>query len=405
MNKNELRTWLKKSIIFLCAKRIYHAILFIPIAKLIFAFIKSWRLLITSRYDFLRLISSKEQFVLFFMHTFGGGTEVYIRNTINGRKHCIILRSLDILGKKELYTLEVVNTGSHIIISKYDISKLSKIAETVSVENLCGYKNISFILSELQHFPCKIIFKLHDFYSICPRITMVKNNLYCGTSCSENCRHIVGKKEFTSSQWRKTWQVFFNRVDEFFFFSESSRTLFTSFFSIPQEKIHIQPHDMSYFKTKKITHLPEKLNIGVFGNINSDAKGKTVLKNFINFLKNYDYKICINGNPGKENEEDFMQNKNCVCYGSYKPEEIYTRLISQKIGVVFFTSICPETFSYVISELMMTEIPIVCFDIGAQAEKVKAYHLGKIIPQITNEEILKTITNCYRDATRYFNSI
>ena len=88
----------------------------------------------------------------------------------------------------------------------------------------------------------------------------------------------------------------------------------------------------------------------------------------------------------------------------YSPDEIYSRIVEQQIGVVFFTSIWPETFSYLVSELISIGIPIACFDIGAQAEKVRTYHLGEIIPDYSSQSILKTLTACYEKGREFYTA-
>jgi hypothetical protein len=45
---------------------------------------------------------------------------------------------------------------------------------------------------------------------------------------------------------------------------------------------------------------------------------------------------------------------------------------------VIFPSVWPETFSYLVSEIMKMELPFFCFDLGAQSEKVKNYAKGKV---------------------------
>jgi glycosyltransferase involved in cell wall biosynthesis len=74
-------------------------------------------------------------------------------------------------------------------------------------------------------------------------------------------------------------------------------------------------------------------------------------------------------------------------------------IIVEKIGANIFLmpSICPETFSYVTQELIDMEVPLVCFDIGAQAEKIKNYHKGLIISyDSTPNEILEQIEQFHK---------
>ena len=367
-----------------------------------FVFPKKVSLLLKSRKAFYKLLKSKDCYELYIMHTSGGGTETYLRNILRDKEHYIVLRNYKIFDAQEIYKLEIAGWESFVFISKSDIKKLNCIVSLVSVENLCGYKNLSFLLDTFKEFKVKTVFKIHDYFSLCPSVTLTKGNHYCGESCCGECDFVVTGKQYTVKEWRENWKPFFESVDEFIFFSESSMRIFTSVYPVEPEKIIVKPHDMSYFATRRITALPEKMNIGVFGNVVTDAKGRSVLKDFVEFLRDKDFKICINGNA---DEADYSDNKNCTCFGSYKAEEVFERIISQQIGVVFFASIWPETFSYIVSELIMTGIPIVCFDVGAQAEKIRNYRLGKVIPDMSNESVLNTLTAAYEQGKKIYTSI
>jgi hypothetical protein len=48
--------------------------------------------------------------------------------------------------------------------------------------------------------------------------------------------------------------------------------------------------------------------------------------------------------------------------------------------LMFYPSICPETFSYTLSVAFMLNIPPLVFDLGAPAERVRTHSFGKIIP-------------------------
>jgi len=75
--------------------------------------------------------------------------------------------------------------------------------------------------------------------------------------------------------------------------------------------------------------------------------------------------------------------------GNYETSDL-PRLISEyKINVVFISSIVPETFSYTLSEAIKMKLPVICFDLGAQGNRVKNYDLGQVMPlNSTSKEIL-----------------
>ena len=362
-------------------------------------------LVIKSRFAFYKLVNSGQKYDLHFMHRCGGGTEVYVQNTLRGKTGYILLRNFKILRFQEIFTLEIAQSKRLIYIFLKDIAKLNSVASNVYIENIYSYKKLERVLETVADFSAKITYKLHDLYSLCYNVTMVKNNACCGTVCDSQCSLSMNGRIYTPKKWRDVWGAFFERVDEVFVFSENSKKILLAVYPQTSKKILVKPHDMSYCKVKRLNGLPSAMNVGVFGNITYDAKGYSVLKSFAEFSMGKDYKICMNGLVGDSRPDAFFKNENFIQYGSYKTDEIYDRIVSQNIGVVFFTSVCPETFSYVVSELMIAGVPIACFDVGAQADKIKEYPLGKIIPDYTNESILSTLKECYENGKVFYRKL
>ena len=319
-------------------------------------------------FQFRSLLKIGKKCTLFVTHSWGGGTESYLQNILKTEPDWAVLRSRTIFERKKVFTLEA-GDSKEIHLSRRNVRRLGRIAKIVSVENLCGYKSPKFILDTVLDFSVPVRFKVHDFYSLCPTINLMKDGRFCNLATCSECAFTVEGKRCSAEKWQAMWQEFFLHADEIYFFSNSSR---------------------------------ETMNIGIFGSIMHEAKGRSVVNRFLRFSEGKPYKIFINGTANASEISSYP--KNCVYAGTYAPSEIHARLVEQRVGVAFFPSIWPETFSYVVSELMATGIPIACFDIGAQAEKVKAYPLGKIIPGASPEAILRTLEECFEEGRRYYQS-
>ena len=77
--------------------------------------------------------------------------------------------------------------------------------------------------------------------------------------------------------------------------------------------------------------------------------------------------------------------------GAYTRGAIPRLTLENDIDVFLIPSIWPETFSYTTEEIMHMQMPVMCFDIGAPAERVKKYDKGYIIPEISAQSIIDTI--------------
>lgn len=58
--------------------------------------------------------------------------------------------------------------------------------------------------------------------------------------------------------------------------------------------------------------------------------------------------------------------------GAYLKRDLPRILASAEVNVAFFSSIWPETFSFVVSELHAAGLPVVAYDLGAPAERIGA---------------------------------
>jgi hypothetical protein len=92
----------------------------------------------------------------------------------------------------------------------------------------------------------------------------------------------------------------------------------------------------------------------------------------------------------------FHKNSNFVKYtGEYAIRELPHLIKTYNVRVIVFTSICPETFSYAISEFMRLDLYIVSLDLGAQGEKLKNYDKAIFIPDLEPSSILAGVERCF----------
>ncbi len=70
------------------------------------------------------------------------------------------------------------------------------------------------------------------------------------------------------------------------------------------------------------------------------------------------------------------------CYeahGPYLREHVSTLINTTGVNVALLPSIWPETFSFVLDELMLLGLPVVSFHLGAPAERTRRYAKGLVL--------------------------
>ena len=77
--------------------------------------------------------------------------------------------------------------------------------------------------------------------------------------------------------------------------------------------------------------------------------------------------------------------------GAYRHEDLVDLIEAHGVNLLFFPSICPETFSYVTEEMIRLDLPIVAFDLGAPGERLRNYGNARLCGEITAAAALALI--------------
>ena len=83
--------------------------------------------------------------------------------------------------------------------------------------------------------------------------------------------------------------------------------------------------------------------------------------------------------------------------GPYKREDLPDLIEAHGINMFLFPSIWPETFSYVVAEMTALKLPVVAFDLGAPAERLRSYGLARLCGEVGVESALETMLAFHRE--------
>ena len=272
--------------------------------------------------------------------------------------------------------------------------------DKIIVDNLAfcedTFAAIDFIKRMNEVYRSEIVYMFHDYFSICPSFFLLnKKTLFCNLNgCENKC---ICESPFACIKscndinlWREKWKNFFLHVNKFIFFSESTKKIVSKIYPIVENGDIIEHSPLCEFDTKyEYPYAETCLNIAFIGPFIPEKGSEYVIKlsKYINKNK-INAKIFTFGNSYKNDE-------NIQHTGVYKREELPKLLNSYKIKVVVFLSPWPETFSYVVQECMQMGVPVVCFDIGAPAERIRKYKYpyANIINGWTESDIMKAIVD------------
>jgi len=344
-------------------------------------------------------------------HDIGGGANQYrnrlIENYIADEEPILLLtfdQDGDSLLKLKFYYREfALNLILKDLGELKDFAKLIRISE-IFYNNAVTYPNpisVAELICELKDLSgAHLTVSWHDFYLICPsynllndkgRFCDIPDDLKVCASCLKN-NEDKNIQRIDIAHWRKVWGRVIEKSDTLLCFSENSAALVKKAYGALDYKIEIQPHSLDFFPSKVPgLGFSNGLHIGVLGNINY-KKGLNIVLDLAAEIKRSKLKtrITVIGNL-----DAISYPSNITVTGTYNPTDLPDIIDGRKVNLFLFPSVGPETFSYVTEEIMVMKMPIACFNLGAPADTVKKYELGRILGSMKASEILRELYEFY----------
>ena len=226
---------------------------------------------------------------------------------------------------------------------------------------------------------------IHDFFSVCPSYTLLDDSTrFCGvpTDLAECRRCLPGNPhahlQSDPAQWRSAWGGLLEVADEVICFSTSSRTILARAYPALADRVLVRPHEpVTTIERPARLVAGRPLTVGVIGGINV-AKGARVVMDLCEHLRTAApaARVVVIGEVDPAEQRPFP---NLTIHGRYAAADLPALVEHHGVNACLLPSIWPETFSYVTQEIMALELPLVCFDVGAPAERVSDYPYGVVI--------------------------
>lgn len=341
-------------------------------------------------------------------HALGGGANHYRED---------LVREYAQKGKKVLHLVYDFYANCYRLYFDYGTYKLSFIIEKfdglrllfeelrfreVFVNELVSFQNPDEMLSLIEDISdasnSDLIIPIHDFYPICPSYTLLnEKGLFCDIPSLDRCKICMQHndlewKTFFNDKvdietWRESWQKLLNRSTKILCFSDSSRDiLLKAYPAIAESKITVIPHKVAHLDSVKYDKPKDdrEIVIGILGAINY-AKGSRVVKELVKTIESrgLDIKVVLIGEISGS-----IISRHFHSTGRYERDDLPKLVEKLGIDIFLIPSIWPETFSYTTQEIMLMEMPLMVFDLGAPAQRVEEYEKGIILRRGSIEDIL-----------------
>lgn len=254
------------------------------------------------------------------------------------------------------------------------------------------------------------VFSFHDFYTVCPSIKLLdESDGYCGGKCtasSGQCENPLWPAEETPplkhhwiNRWKEMLGTVIERCDAFVTTSDSARSVIVDCYrQLAERDFHVVPHGRSFREMRllgEVRQMGGPIRILVPGNI-SRAKGSAIITSLkdIDVKGELEFHILGAADSG-------LSGARVIHHGTYGREDFVEKVaaIRPHFGAIF--SIWPETYCHTLTELWAAGIPVLAFDFGAVAERMRRSGGGWLVPHENPESLYAEISNIASNAEAY----
>ena len=348
--------------------------------------------------------------MLFLNHSLGGGTQVYQDHLIADLRDTWHILTMALQADGRSLALEHPETGEtmYLDLRQLDGQQFRRLLEVLGIQRLYINQLISYplerVLEWLAAGGVPYTYFIHDFYCLCPSYNLMDAQGTCclGSQDEERCaRCIAGSPGLswaglpagrrTIAAWRGRFGQLLNGAAEAAAPSRSAAAIVRRCY--PGLEITVREHSLCVPVCRTFSPdflRDEMLEISLLGAI-SDVKGAKLLYQLERQIRREGLPIRLNVIGYTSLEDNPRESRSLRITGPYAKEEGARLLGKYHTALVMILSLWPETFSYTTSEAMSAGYPVLCFDIGAPAERVRRTGAGWIVPDLSADALLNQL--------------
>lgn len=268
------------------------------------------------------------------------------------------------------------------------------------VNDLVGWSDPLAVMEEISGAGIPYLLMLHNYFVICPKWFLIDSR---GSFCalpdeSSICRDclagdsltafhgIYGGRNFDLRQWRLAAAALMAKAEAVICFSQASERLVSKVFS-GQGRLMVAEHaipERELFRWRHRTFPGGDLSVAVIGAM-EQFKGIRLIEELVDSasFRSMPVQLTVFGETTRYPDGYAGAGGRFRVTGRYDRRQLPDLLEQYGVHLVLIPSICPETFSYSTSEALLMGYPVLCFDLGAQAERVKGRGCGIVMERIS----------------------
>lgn len=237
----------------------------------------------------------------------------------------------------------------------------------------------------LRNAPVPYSLFIHDYFYICLKVRLYDENkqaVCSGIVGDGECARCCGYGDLEARSLKNTRRALLKGATAVIVPSEFVRRKLENLFPEGLSLV-VKPHYLPwlYGQTKQLPVVGgEILTISFVGAL-TKLKGWDVVKDLLFYIREQQLplRIAVIG-VSEEYERPYQSTDGrFVVSGKYEQKDVSRLLARYNTAVAGVMSIWEETYSYTTSEAVLSGYPVMSFNIGAQAERIKKYDCGWVM--------------------------
>jgi glycosyltransferase involved in cell wall biosynthesis len=235
-------------------------------------------------------------------------------------------------------------------------------------------------LSRRLNIPYEVI--LHDYFALCPRITLITGEgVFCDAAPPEDCVRCVGDygaevREFDPLSWRRDHLAFLEGAERVVAPSDDVAVRMRRF--MPRPIAVWEPERDAGYPPEQVPRVPATapLRLVTLGSLNV-GKGLRVVQALADAAEQEGAPLVLSVlGPASE-----PLPRNVTVTGPFLSEDLGKLLAEAAPHAVLLPAIWPETWSFVLTAALKQGLPVIVFDIGAPAARLRRLGRGHVLPR------------------------
>ena len=335
---------------------------------------------------------SREPVHVLVTHDLGGGTERQVQQLaerLGADGHVVIVRPVQ--GRPARLKLEGTSDfdGFTIEVDIEDGVGLAALLSTmgatsVQIHHLLGHGEL--IRDGLAHSGLGHEFFVHDYFSICPQVTLTTARAtYCGEPGPASCDACIHERPSHGASdirnWRLANEWAVRGATAVTAPSEDTARRIERYFGVLPE---VRPHEsvglvQSKPVIKRLATHRRPLRVVLLG-VLALHKGRALVIDAATAAQRRRLPLTFHLIGDPQGAVPPSASWKLSATGWYEEAQL-PRLIAEAVPDLFlFPSQAPETYSFTLTAAMATGLPIVATDLGAFTERLRPYAAGRVVP-------------------------